>query len=210
MQITYLFDPLCGWCYGAGPTMEKLASLDDVTLTLAPSGLFAGEGARPMDKNFAAYAWENDQRIARLTGQTFSEDYRSKVLDAGNSQFDSAPATLGMVAVGLTQPESELAALKALQEARYVDGINSANLETVAGILEKAGFDAAAKLVRVPGQDLLAAYDNRIKAARRDMAQFGAQGVPTLIVGEGDNRRMLRGNALYGRFDLLTEELRAA
>lgn len=210
MQITYLFDPLCGWCYGAGPTMQKLASLDDVTLTLAPSGLFAGECARPMDRNFAAFAWENDQRIARLTGQTFSEDYRNKVLDAGNSQFDSAPATLGVVAVGLTRPESELAALKALQEARYVDGINTENLETVAGILENSGFDAAAKLVRVPGEALLAAYDNRIKAARRDMTQFGAQGVPTLIVGEGDNRRMLRGNALYGRFDLLTEELRAA
>ena len=44
MRVTYLFDPLCGWCYGAGPALERLAQLDDVTLELMPTGLFAGEG----------------------------------------------------------------------------------------------------------------------------------------------------------------------
>ena len=71
MRIIYLFDPLCGWCYGAGPALEKLAQLDGVTVDLAPTGLFAGGASRPMDKHFAAYAWQNDQRIARLTGQPF-------------------------------------------------------------------------------------------------------------------------------------------
>src|SRR5256885_10329512 len=79
-HITYLFDPLCGWCYGASPTLEGLAARPDFIIKLAPTGLFAGEGARPMDDGFAAYAWANDQRIARLTSQTFSEDYRRKVL----------------------------------------------------------------------------------------------------------------------------------
>ena len=49
VQIDYLFDPLCGWCYGAGPVLDQLAQLDDVTLTLAPTGLFAGQGARADD-----------------------------------------------------------------------------------------------------------------------------------------------------------------
>ena len=68
MRVTYLFDPLCGWCYGAGPALERLGQLGDVTLELMPTGLFAGEGARMMDAQFAAYAWQNDERIARLTG----------------------------------------------------------------------------------------------------------------------------------------------
>ncbi|GAB3442049.1 hypothetical protein [Insolitispirillum peregrinum] len=46
MHITYLFDPLCGWFYGAGPALERLAARDDVTLDLAPTGLFADDGAR--------------------------------------------------------------------------------------------------------------------------------------------------------------------
>ena len=69
IHVSYLFDPLCGWCYGASPMVEKLAAEPDFTVTLVPTGLFSGAGARPMDAAFAAYAWENDQRIERLTGQ---------------------------------------------------------------------------------------------------------------------------------------------
>ena len=36
MRVTYLFDPLCGWCYGAGPALERLGQLGDVTLEHMP------------------------------------------------------------------------------------------------------------------------------------------------------------------------------
>src|SRR2546423_699122 len=97
MRVTYLFDPLCGWCYGAAPALGGLAQLDGVSLELMPTGLFAGGGARAMDAQFAAYAWQNDQRIARLTGQPFSDAYRTEVLGKPG-MFDSAPATLGVIA----------------------------------------------------------------------------------------------------------------
>ena len=71
--VTYLFDPLCGWCYGASPAVQHLGSLKDVRLALAPTGLFSGRGARAMDANFAAFAWSNDERIEKLTGQPFTE-----------------------------------------------------------------------------------------------------------------------------------------
>lgn len=45
-------------------------------LELAPTGLFAG-GGRTMDAAFADYAWSNDLRIAKLTGQRFTEAWRS-------------------------------------------------------------------------------------------------------------------------------------
>jgi putative protein-disulfide isomerase len=210
MRITYLFDPLCGWCYGAGPTLEKLSQIDGVTLDLAPTGLFAGEASRPMDKHFAAYAWQNDQRIARLTGQPFSEAYRAHVLGAAGGLFDSAPATLGLVAVGLTEPGRELEALKILQRTRYQDGRNNSDLAVVAEALAAAGFAEAAFRVRAPDEALLAAYRSRIAAARTDMEFFGAEGVPALIVEGNAGRRMLRSSALFGAFEQLTEQLHAA
>ena len=33
--VTYLFDPLCGWCYGATPMLDRLAA-SGITLTLMP------------------------------------------------------------------------------------------------------------------------------------------------------------------------------
>ncbi|MFK4811792.1 DsbA family protein [Devosia sp. ZW T5_3] len=210
MHITYLFDPLCGWCYGATGALEQISRLGGVTIQLSPTGLFAGEGARPMDQSFAAYAWQNDQRIARLTGQAFSETYRQQVLGAVGSTFDSAPATLAIVAVGLQAPAQEMAALKALQQARYVDGRDNGNMDVVIDILAAAGFSDAAGRLRAPDQQLLAAYRTRIKAARADMARFSANGVPALIIGKDDKRRLLPSGTLFGDPQILAAQLEAA
>ncbi|MGN6424354.1 MAG: DsbA family protein [Asticcacaulis sp.] len=210
MRITYLFDPLCGWCYGASPALERLSVLEDVTIALAPTGLFAGDHARPMDAQFAAYAWQNDQRIQRLTGQVFSEAYRTNVLNQAGGLFDSAPATLAVVAVGLTDPAGQIVALKALQRARYVDGRNNSDMAVVADVLSDAGFTEAAVQICNPVERLLAAYRQTVAAARADMARFGANGVPALVVGEGAGRHLLRTNALFTDFEQLTEDLRRA
>jgi len=63
--LTYLFDPLCGWCYGASPMLHKLSQQENVTLELAPTGLFSGNRGRIMDPAFASYAWSNDVRIEK-------------------------------------------------------------------------------------------------------------------------------------------------
>ncbi|TIX61245.1 MAG: DsbA family protein, partial [Mesorhizobium sp.] len=39
--LTYLFDPLCGWCYGATPMLDRLEK-SGVVLELLPTGLFSG------------------------------------------------------------------------------------------------------------------------------------------------------------------------
>ena len=210
MTITYLFDPLCGWCYGASGALERLSQIDGVTIHLSPTGLFAGEGARAMDQSFAAYAWQNDQRIARLTGQVFSETYRQQVLGVTGATFDSAPATLAIVAVGLQAPAEEMSALKVLQHARYVDGRDNGDMGVVIGILADAGFTDAADRLRAPDPELMATYRARIASARADMALFGANGVPALVVGEGNSRRLLPSGALFGGPDKLIAQLEAA
>jgi putative protein-disulfide isomerase len=209
MRVTYLFDPLCGWCYGAAPALDGLAQLDGVSLELMPTGLFAGGGARAMDAQFAAYAWQNDQRIARLTGQTFSEAYRTEVLGKPG-MFDSAPATLGVIAVRATEPARELEALKALQRARYVDGKDNVSLSGVSDILQSIGAAAAAERVQAKDDQLMQVYRRQIEAAQLEMRRFGISGVPAVLVGDGADRQLLPGNLLFGRFDLLVSQLKAA
>jgi protein-disulfide isomerase-like protein with CxxC motif len=38
--LRYLFDPLCGWCYGATPTLSALLEEPGITVKLLPTGLF--------------------------------------------------------------------------------------------------------------------------------------------------------------------------
>lgn len=210
IQLTYLFDPLCGWCYGASPVIEKLVAHPDIALQLSPVGLFAGEGAFAMNDGFAAHVREADARIARMTGQVFSPAYYSNVLGDRTRRIDSGAATLALTAVALSDPDREFAALKAIQMARYVDGLDNTDPTVIATLLEGLGLHEAAERLLHPGEALLAAFHDRIKSGRADMARFGARGVPALVAGSGDRRRLVASNALFGDADALIKALQAA
>lgn len=209
-RITYLFDPLCGWCYGASAMLETLIREPDLDVELAPTGLFAGTGARPMDQGFADYAWSNDQRIARLTGQPFSEAYRHDVLKNHTRLFDSGPATLAVIAVAITAPERAFDALKAIQHARYVEGRDITDIAVLAQVLRTLHMPEIADRLETPDEALMAAYRSRVETARGEMRRLGAEGVPALIVGAGDTRRLVRASALFGSRNMLVAELKAA
>jgi len=208
--ITYLFDPLCGWCYGASPTVQRLGRREDLRFELVPTGLFSGRGARAMDATFAAYAWSNDERIEGLTGQPFTQAYRTQVLDKPGSRFDSTAATLALTAVALTSPEHELATLKLLQEARYVHGLDTSTVPVAAQLLSDTGLTAAADRLVATDPALLAANRERIRKAQALMQTFGAQGVPAMVVTDQSGSRLLRGDVLYGRSESLLNHLTTA
>lgn len=207
VSITYLLDPLCGWCYGASPLLQQLGQLPGIHLELAPTGLFAGAGGRTLDAEFAQYAWANDMRIQKLTGQRFSEKYRSELLGKLGSRFDSTATTLALTAVLRNAPQRELEALKVLQEARYVHALDTGDMAVVAQLLREMQLDAAADLLLADDAQLLAANAARLVKAQGLKQAFGAQGVPALIV---KGSRLLRGDALYGSFDSLLAEIAAA
>jgi putative protein-disulfide isomerase len=208
--LYYVFDPLCGWCYGASATISRLSSNPGVQLKLAPSGLFSGEGARPMDDEFALHAWSNDQRIGRLTGQPFSDRYRSEVLADRQQMLDSGPATVALTAVAQTAPERELEALVAIQRARYVQGFDVTLLDTLRGVLRTLGLEQAAALLDKPDGALLEATRRRIAHAQSLLAEFGARGVPTLIRDQGGDRQLLDASSMVANPQAFMDQFAAA
>ncbi len=208
--LHYIFDPLCGWCYGASAALAAVADSAAVHLNLLPSGLFAEEGARKMDDDFAAYAWSNDQRIERLTGQRFTERYRAEVLGNRQQRFDSALATLALSAVALTAPDKELDALKAMQQARYVDGKDITRTDTLVSILETLGLAQAALRLQTPDAELLDTNRARMDQAQRLLQAFGARGVPTFILETEGQRKLLHAGSAFADPQAFAQELQTA
>jgi putative protein-disulfide isomerase len=206
IPVTYLFDPLCGWCYGAAPMLQRLQTVPGLAVDLAPTGLFSG-GSRTMDANFAAYAWSNDQRIAKLSGQAFTPAYREKVLGAVGAPFDSGPATRALTAVWLEQPAMEAEALRAIQSARYVDGRNVMATAELIDILKGIGLNAAADRFQAGGERLTAAVTDRVGAAQTQMASLQIQGVPALVASSDGQRRAISASALFGPLEALLATL---
>lgn len=194
--LTYLYDPLCGWCYAATSRIARLRAAG-VTVSLLPTDLFSDPG-RVMTAEFADYAWKNDRRIAAMTGQIFTEAYRRQVLQAPGTAFDSTNAVLALTAVAMDAPDHEADALKAVQEARYVAGCDITDVATLGSILTEAGYPHAAAAFEGRTAALLSANAARVAAGQAMMREVGGSGVPTLVLVDGGSRRLLDGQLLYG------------
>lgn len=201
--LQYLFDPLCGWCYGASASIKALAKHPAIDLQPMATGLFSGTGAKPM-KSFAAQAWAMDQRIGALSGQPFSEDYRTKVLGAEDATLDSTIATRALAAVSASAPDRVIEALIAIQSARYKDGKDVTSVAVVAGILTDLALTEACARLLAADEDLLNLVNTRTTAARKLMNAYGLQGVPSLIADVNGELGILNASALYsGTADIL-------
>ncbi len=200
--VTYLFDPLCGWCYGASPAVNYLKQQVSVKFVLSPTGMFSG-GERVMDSAFADYAWSNDQRIEKLTGQRFTAEYRNQVLGHRGGRFDSTAMTMALTAVSLTEPERELETLGVLQKARYVQGLDTCDASVVEHLLRHIKLLAAADRFVANDAVLVAANSARIKSSQVLMQRFGVQGVPALLISDDEGSRLVNGSALHDDFDKL-------
>lgn len=195
--LHYLYDPLCGWCYGASSAVAAVAALSTLNLNLLPSGLFAGAGARPMSDDFASFAWTNDQRIERLTGQRFTQRYRDAVLGNRQQRFDSGPATLALTAVALTSPDAEALVLSAIQKARYVEGRDITRPESLASVLQTLGLEPAAERLVRADADLIAASRARVAQARTMLDRLRVSGVPTFVLEVDGEHRVLPASTAF-------------
>ncbi len=177
--LTYLFDPLCGWCYGASQGIAQLAQQHPIHLL--PTGLFS-QTERIMSPKFARHAWANDQRIAQISGATFSPAYRDNILNQP-SAFDSFPAIVALTAVAQTAPEQELAALQRFQAARYVRGLDIADYAVLADLLPDSSTREHAK--------------QRITAEQALAQKLGASGVPQVVEQGEQGDRLLPSQMLF-------------
>ncbi|WP_018690336.1 DsbA family protein [Ahrensia kielensis] len=206
INLHYLFDPLCGWCYGASDTIVALGQHPSINLNPLVTGLFSYNGARPI-KSFAAKAWANDQRIAALSGKEFSEFYRRDVLGSEVALLDSTVATQAVTAVANTTPDRVVEALVTIQTARYVHGKDVTSPVVVALLLEDLGLLNAAARIKAPDKSLLQLVRESIVTARQMMSTFNLQGVPALIAGAGGENRVLNADVLYSGTDAVLTSL---
>jgi putative protein-disulfide isomerase len=192
--LAFAYDPMCGWCYAVAPVVDALVrSLGDrVSLRMLHVGLFAGDGARPQSIEFARFAWSNDQRIAALTGQPFSETYRTRVLWNPRVRTDSWPAALAMQLIAAARPDREVAALHAIQRMRFVDGRDVTEPSTLAEVAREVGVDTST-FEELLANPVIAERADRAAADGRALVEsVGAHGVPVLALlgNDGTVRRL--------------------
>lgn len=192
---TFIFDPLCGWCYGASPVLDRMGE-EGFGIDLLPIGL--PEEARPIEPDFAELIWGTDRLVAQHTGQPFTRAYQA-LLDGGSATLDAWPATLAVIAVARTRPDRQVAALQALQIARFVNGRDTGDMVVVETVLREIGLRNAADLFAAANPVLVAAAEAAVVRGRGLLAEHAVDGGPAVLLTGPDGSRLLGAKVLIAR-----------
>ncbi|MFT8171056.1 DsbA family protein, partial [Salmonella enterica subsp. enterica serovar Enteritidis] len=53
--LHYIFDPLCGWCYGAAPLLKAAQNIAGLTISLHAGGMMTGPNRRQINREWRNY-----------------------------------------------------------------------------------------------------------------------------------------------------------
>ena len=207
INVHYVFDPMCGWCYGATSLIDLLHRMEGIHLTLHPGGMME---ATPIGTGFRQHILEADKRIESQTGQAFGTRYLEKVASGETLVLDSFITAQAIMATELLG-WSGVDMLRKIQFAHYVDGLpvyQSTILSSLAGQLG-IGTDAWEDAMDKAKANLEA----EITHTRELMNRFGLGGFPSLVFEADDQWHTLSISRFYGRpqewQDFWTETLRS-
>ena len=179
MNLIYIADPMCSWCYGFGKTMaELLAEPRDAAplqLALVMGGLrpFTTE---PLAASRADEIFGHWHHVHEASGLPFAQAPNTALHEPG-FVYDTEPASRATVTVRSLWPQHTWRFFKAVQEAFYAQGLNVTRPEVLADVAEAQGLpraEFAAAFASQPMRD----------ATTADFAQsqrWGISGFPALL-----------------------------
>lgn len=175
MILHYIYDPLCGWCYGAKPLVH--AAQQVLPVVAHAGGMMSGANRQRVSAQLRNYVMPHDRRIAEYTGQPFGEAYFEGLLRDHSAVFDSTPPISAVMAAEAIDGRG-LQMLGRLQTAHYVEGRRIAEHSVLMELAAEAGYEED------PFRAAIKAVDPQlhIKATRAFLAQLGGQGFPTLAL----------------------------
>ncbi|WP_145556002.1 DsbA family protein [Yersinia canariae] len=178
-KLHYIFDPLCGWCYGAAPLVQAAQNIPNLVLVLHGGGMMSGANRRQIDSQWRGYVMPHDQRIAQLTGQTFGDDYFNNLLNDTSAIMDSTPPIAAILAADkLTGQGAEM--LNRIQHAHYVKGHRIADTPVLTALATEIGLDRDSFINAY--NIALAISSQHIAESRALLAKVHGHGFPTLAL----------------------------
>lgn len=141
LEVLYLMDPHCGWCFGYSATATELAQRYEgdprVSLEVVTGGLFypAIQGSAELAEEKRPIA----ARIERHFGVTFSDLYFERVLAA--PRLDSYPSCALINAAGVRNRADQFGVTAELTRAAFSHGVDISRLDLAAGVLSDRGYE---------------------------------------------------------------------
>lgn len=201
LRVTFIGDPMCSWCYGFAPELEKLRHewAGRAKFRLLVGGL--RRDTSPIDERMKAFLAEHWDDVSQRTGQPFNHGILETPLRYDTEPACRATVTARHLAPAESQNDAAFRFFHKSQIAFYRDNHDPHDLETWVRLAESFGF---------PADDFIAAYHDESlkKETQRDFEtsrELGITGYPSLIADRGDLRRYITLG--YAPYETLNQRL---
>lgn len=173
--VHYIYDPLCGWCYGAAPLIEVLHRIPEIQICLHAGGLWTADNRPAMGEALRDYVRPHDERIAELTGQPFGSAYFNHLLLDSQKRLDSEPPIRAILAVQHLRGDG-VQMLSRIQQSHYRDGVWVGDTPRLALLAAEQGIDPVdfeQAYQQMPWQE-------HVTESRTWLTRLQGQGFPTV------------------------------
>ncbi|HSI90890.1 MAG TPA: DsbA family protein [Adhaeribacter sp.] len=139
--VYYIFDTLCGWCYGFAPVINQLQQElgPNVTFTAISGGMVTGERIGPITQ-MAVYIKRSAPRVTEVSGVAFGNAYLEGVLNDENYISNSVPPAIALNIFRTQQPGKQLYFAHAIQKLIFEEGKDLNQPEIYLPLAEEAGL----------------------------------------------------------------------
>ena len=198
LRLLYIYDALCGWCYGASPVIGQLQDTygDRLQFDVLSGIMVPPEVAQPVAAK-AAYIAGAYKTVEEYTGVTFGAAYLEHIFHPESSPWveeSLTPATaLCLLKAGDGRRTAAFAS--AIQHAHMVEGKDLSDPETYRPLAESIGLgweDFRTKLASEEWRET-AQYEAAL------VKQLGITGFPAVVVQVSEDKFYLiaRGYTPY-------------
>lgn len=201
ISLIYVYDPLCGWCFGFYPVMEKLQKRfeNKLTIEVKPGGLATGDRARTIEEGYG-FIKNSHGQVEKITGVEFGRNFKL-LAEEGSYMVDSMPPCRAQVTMNELHPDQNLRFAGAMQKALFKEGKSLNEWKTYRTILDEFQLDADTFRNRFESEEIKQKTLDEFEWCR----SAGASGFPTLLLKVGDEMGvMARG---YRPFDTIESHL---
>lgn len=192
MKLYYVYDGLCGWCYGFSPTMNDFANnhQEELEIEAVAGGMITGDRIGPIGEVLSFLTKEDFERVETYTGVKYGEQFMNGLLKDGKATFTSIPSAVALAIFKEQKPAKQIAFAGKLLKAVYFDGMEPTDYAAYGELAAEFGLNAADFTTKMEDAKYLALAKKDFQLAN----DLGVNGFPTLVLEyQGQRVIMARG-----------------
>jgi putative protein-disulfide isomerase len=180
--LYYVHDPMCSWCYGFTPALERLVpSLPEQTSIVRLLGGLAPDSNEPMAPEMRLHLQQTWHRIQhRIPGTVFNFGFWT-LCEPRRSTW---PACRAVIAARRQDPAFDEAMTRAVQRAYYAEARNPSDASVLIELAGEIGADTDLFGQRLAAAETQAELQEEMARAR----SMGADSFPALVLEQNHRR----------------------